>query len=514
MTLNDLFAAGRKGNLIALLAGVILTFAFAPFKIFPLAILSPALLLCTWLKVSPGQAFLRGWLFGLGLFGTGLYWVYISIHTYEDLSVIWSLLITFGFINILALFPALTGYTLNHYFPKNTYYKILLAFPVYWVLFEWVRGWLFTGFPWLSIGYSQLDSFLAGYAPLFSVHGISLTAILCAALLVHAAIQFRKQEKLVAYKNIAVLVFIWIVGGCFSLVMWTTPYRQPIQVSLVQGNITHDITLSPEHLKPILDRYQSLTLPYWKSDIIIWPENAIPVPLQYTGAYLGALDNAARRYNTTFITGIPIKSPKKEGYYNAVIAIGSGNGAYLKTRLVPFAEFVPFAFWLHKFIPSVNTTKSNFISGFAATDINTTPQLNAKGLRISTFIGYEIAFPQQVRSGYADINLLLNVSNNTWSRNPLAEAQYLQMAEMRAVEMRRPLLLVSNDAITAIIGPTGKIEASIPAFTPGVLTHNVQPREGETPWQQTGFDPLLVILAAMLIYAVRKRKTDDANKSL
>jgi apolipoprotein N-acyltransferase len=201
MTLNNLFAAGRKGNLIALLAGAILTFAFAPFKIFPLAILSPALLLCTWLKVTPGKAFLRGWLFGLGLFGAGIYWIYVSIHQYENLSILWSLLITVGFINILALVPALTGCTLNYFFPENTYYKSLLAFPAYWVLFEWVRGWMFTGFPWLSIGYSQLDSFLKGYAPLFSVYGASLTTLLCSALLVDAAIQFRKQEKLLAYKN-------------------------------------------------------------------------------------------------------------------------------------------------------------------------------------------------------------------------------------------------------------------------------------------------------------------------
>src|SRR3990167_4424994 len=172
--INTILAAGLAGNGLAFIAGTLLTLAFAPFSLYPLAVLSPALLLGLWLYVTPKQAFLRGWLYGLGLFGTGVYWVFISIHTYGNASALLAGFITAGFIALLALFPALNGYWLTRFFPALNRTKLLFAFPVIWLFLEWIRSWIFTGFPWLSLGYTQINSPLRGYAPIFSVYGLTL----------------------------------------------------------------------------------------------------------------------------------------------------------------------------------------------------------------------------------------------------------------------------------------------------------------------------------------------------
>ena len=194
MNWNKFFKAGWFGDALSLIAGALLTLAFAPFNITPLAIISPALLLSTWLYVSKARAFFRGWLFGLGLFSTGVYWVFISIHTFGEASLFLSSFITVGFINILALFPAVNGWLLNKYFPTINDGKILCAFPVIWAFLEWVRSWLFTGFPWLSLGYSQVHTPLKGYAPIFSMYGISLALLLNASLIVNAFLYFHKKK--------------------------------------------------------------------------------------------------------------------------------------------------------------------------------------------------------------------------------------------------------------------------------------------------------------------------------
>ena len=179
---------------LALISGAILTLAFAPFNIFPLAVISPALLLLTWLNASPKRAFLRGLLYGIGLFGTGVYWIFISVHTFGNTSLLLASLITGGLIGILGLFPAVNGYLLNRYFPVLNSTKIICAFPAIWLLLEWTRSWIFTGFPWLYLGYTQLNSPLKGYAPVFSVYGVSLAVLVSSSLLLNAIPSLDKKN--------------------------------------------------------------------------------------------------------------------------------------------------------------------------------------------------------------------------------------------------------------------------------------------------------------------------------
>lgn len=501
MTLNHFFAKGLLGNLLSIIAGGLLTLAFAPFSIFPFAVLSTSLLLGLWLYVPPKAAFLRGWLFGLGFFGTSVYWVYISMHNFGNVSTLVAIFITGLFVAILALFPGLSGYFLNRYFPPIKPAKLLYAFPATWVFSEWIRSFLFSGFPWGFLGYSQISSPLKGYAPLLSVYGVSLFVLLSSGLIINAIIYIQQKKYKKSYLSLLMLILIWVIGGCLSFIHWTKPYGAPVKVSLVQGNIEQSLKWSPEQVQPTLDRYKKLTEAHWDSKIIIWPEAAVPLTLQNATDFLEPLSKTAKQKNVALLTGIPVKSPHNLGYYNAVVALGAGAGIYTKERLVPFGEFVPLSNLFQKFFAILDIPMADFIIGPESPD-----PIVASGIKIATFICYEIAFPEQVLSRDGKIGMILTVSNDAWFGKSIAQAQHLEMGQMRAVEMGRPVLFVSNNGLTAFIDDTGKIKSIAPPFETYVLTDYVQAMEGKTPWQRRGMDPILIILFLMLFTAIRLAK--------
>lgn len=485
---------------LALIAGMLLTVAFAPFHIFPLAILCPAILVGAWLQASPKQAFWRGYLFGLGHFTTGIYWVYISIHTFGQASFLLSSIITISLIAILALFPAYTGYLLKRFFPLNNSKNLILAFPALWTLLEWARSLIATGFPWLLLGYSQTTSPLKGYAPILSVYGVSLAVLISSGILVNLALQYKTHRKNMIYSLVGLIV-IWLTGAVLCFIPWTQPTGKPIQISLVQGSIPQELKWSEEALQPSLDRYEQLTQPHWDSQIIIWPEAAIPLALQDAGEFLLKIDQAAKQHKTTVITGIPFKVPQTDNYLNAIITLGEGSGFYAKRHLVPFGEYTPFKNVLQRLLTSLNIPMSDFIpwtqQGRA---------FSAGGTTLSANICYEVAYPELVLNKNETVGMLFTVSNDAWFGQSIAQAQHLQTAQLRALEMRRPMLFAGNNGITAIIQPDGNIQSTIPPYVPGVLTDKVQARSGLTPWQRSQIDPLLIILLLMLGIARRWRK--------
>ncbi len=501
MKIDQLLKPGIFGNCLALLAGAILTLAFAPFFIFPLAILSPALLLALWLHLTPKQAFLRGWLFGLGLFGTGVYWVFISIHTYGNASILLAGFITSVFIAFLALFPAYCGYLLNRYFPYPTEAKIIFAFSSIWLLLEWIRSWLFTGFPWLLLGDSQIYSPLKGYAPIMSVYGVSLVVLLSSGLLVNSVIKAHKHHYKSMVLNLLLIGTLWITGYGLSFLSWTKPQGSPIQVSLIQGNIDQGVKWSDDHLASTLKLYHKLTQENWGSKIIIWPENAIPLSLQNAMPFVDKLGEEAKDNKATLITGIPIQNGNENNYFNAVIAVGHDFNFYLKQRLVPFGEYTPFANYLTKVMDHFNIPMSSMVPSNRKTK-----PLYAQGIEIATFICYEIAFPELVKLQNDNIGILLTVSNDAWFGHSIASSQHMAMAQMRAIELARPVLFVSNTGITSIIRPNGTIQSSIPAFQTAVLTDKVQAMTGKTLWQKRGMDSLLLMAISFLIISIKSQR--------
>jgi apolipoprotein N-acyltransferase len=492
--------AGIIGDALAPIAGALLTLSFAPFGIYPLAIVAILLFMCSLLYATPKRSFWRGFMFGAALFGTGVYWVYISIHTFGEAPIWLSAILTGGLVAILSLFPALNGYLLNRFFPKNNYSKLLLAFPAYWMILEWTRSWIFTGFPWLTLGYSQMDSFLRGYAPIFSVYGVSLMVLITASIFLYCIKLYRHQQIKYLIQSLIFVIIVWVIGGLLTIPVWTDPLGKPVSVSMVQGNIPQSIKWSPESVQPTLSRYHSLTNNHWDSKIIIWPEGAIPLPLPEASDYINALDHEATQHGVTLITGIPIMATVNS-FYNAIVTVGVTKSVYLKQRLVPFGEYTPFKFLLKDILGKLKLPMSDFIPGPGKSQ-----PLVAGGLKISAFICYEIAFPEQVIGRNSDSSILLTVSDDAWFGHSIAQAQHLQMAQMRALELAKPLLFVSNDGLTAAVTSRGAIQAIAPPFTPYVLTADIQPRYGKTPWQLFGLDPVLLIITVMLIAAVKFRK--------
>jgi len=489
------WAAGRIGDLLALVAGAMLPLAFAPYHLFPLAVISPALLFAGWLPSTPRQAFRRGGLYGIGMFGVGVSWIFVSIHEFGSASVPLAVLLTSLFVVTLALFPALLGYLSMLLLARLRRHRgaltpaLLVVLPALWTLFEWWRGWFLSGFPWLNLGTSQIGTPLAGLAPLLGEYGVSWAAVLSAGLVVMAGLRPRR-----AGRYMMLLVVLW--GGAWLLgqVEWTRPKGAPLEVALLQGNVPQEIKWLPEQLGPNLELYSSLTAKHWDSDLVVWPETAITAfYYQLKDGFVRALQQAAEEHGTDLLVGIPVTDPETGNYYNAVMSVGSSPGFYRKHHLVPFGDYVPFEEELRGLIAFFDLPMSSFSPGAARQ-----PMLRAAGHPVGVSICYEDAFGSEVIRTLPEAELLVNVSNDAWWGDSLGPHQHLQVASMRALETGRPLLRATNTGITALVDHHGHIRATAPQFEVAVLTGVVQPREGATPYVRWGNLPIVVLLATML----------------
>lgn len=484
---------------LAALLGISLTLAFAPYGLFPLAIIAPAGLLLLWQGASLKYTFWLGYLFGLGWFGTGVYWVFISVHNIGGVPALFAGLITVGFIAFLSLFPACVGLIINRYFDNNYFNKFCYAFPATWVLGEWIRSWFLTGFPWLLIGYSQTNSPLIGFAPILSVYGVSLITLVMSGFLATLFVNYRLRNFRAVLTSLSIILVIGILGSITNMINWTESTGERIPLSLVQGNIPQTIKWSPEHLQTSLDRYQTLTDDLWKKDqLIIWPESAIPIPLHIAADFVNMLDQKARSTGSQLILGIPIKAQQNEGYYNAIISLGKDKAVYLKKHLVPFGEYVPMGRWLGQLLNFLNIPTSDLIPGRLEQN-----SFSINGYNILPSICYEIAFPALMNTNDPNIHFLLTLTNDAWFGRSAAQAQHLQMAMMRAAEFRRPIVVVSNNGLTALIGPKGQIEALAPPYQTFVLKTEVKPTTGLTPWMRFHMDPVLIMILSFLSICVR-----------
>jgi len=368
-------------------------------------------------------------------------------------------------------------------------------------LSEWLRSFIFTGFPWLFLGYSQTNSPLKGIAPWLGIYGVSLAVLISSALIVNAMLAYKEKIYLHCYKNLFALCFIWLLSHLSTFIPWTQAEGKAIPVALVQGDIPQAIKWSPEHIKLSFDRYVSLTKPLWgKNKLIIWPEAAIPMPLQNARDFIDEMDEQAIKSGSQLILGIPIEA-NANSYYNAIIALGNDKKVYLKRRLVPFGEYTPFSQFFARAFNFMDIPMSDMVPGKPIQE----PFVIGK-IKILPAICYEISFPDLMRTNDETIGFLLTLSNDAWFGESNAEAQHFQMAAMRALEFGRPVLFVSNDGITGVIQPDGKMAAEAPSHVPFVLTTTVQPVYGLTPWMRNGSDPVLFILICFIGAAVRFNK--------
>jgi apolipoprotein N-acyltransferase len=481
--------AQRFGGLFVLIAGAMAVTAFAPLGWFPLAILALAILFNQWLLDTPRQAFWHGALFGLGFFGAGISWVYISIHTYGHVPLVAASLVAIALVLVMALYPAVLGYLLKRIVPARSWPVVVAVFPAGWVLAEWLRGWLFTGFPWLTIGTSQIDSPLAGFAALLGNYGAGWVAALSAGLLLALL------RGLAPIPSLVLLGALWSGGYFADRVEWTGPRGAPLQVALVQGNISQEDKWAPENLLHTLERYSALTFEQQGKDLIVWPETAIPAFYhQVADNFIPHLETELQARGATLLTGIPVLDMTAWRYYNGVMTIGEARRFYHKQHLVPFGEYLPLRWLLGGRLDALAVPDADFSAGDADQVL-----LQAAGVPVSSSICFEVVFGAEIIRALPEAALLVNVSNDAWFGDSLAPHQHLEMARMRAKETGRPMLRATNTGISAIIDHTGRVTARSRQFEEAVVSGTVAPRQGATPYVRFGNLPVLVLALICLL---------------
>ncbi|TMH99084.1 MAG: apolipoprotein N-acyltransferase [Betaproteobacteria bacterium] len=448
------------------------------------------------MRAAPRACFRSGFAFGLGLFGGGVSWVYVSLSQFGGMPAPLAGLATFLFCAFIALFPAAAGW-LQARVPAADGARACLVIPAAWTLFEWLRGWILTGFPWLSAGYAATGWPPQGYAPLLGAYGLSFITLGAAGML----------WGLVTKKKIRFLVLLVAVvgvGQALRTVDWTAPVGEPVRAALLQGNIEQEMKFRAERYARILETYARLA-EETSARLIILPETA--VPRFYDGVepeYLARLDAAAKRNGGDLLLGVPYREAQ-DRYYNSVVTLGTApRQIYHKVHLVPFGEFVPpgFGWVLHV----LQIPLSDFSRGSPAQ----TP-LAVAGQRVAVNICYEDAFGDEIARSLPEATLLVNVSNVAWFGDSLAPSQHLQIARLRAIETGRMHLTAANSGVTAAIDRDGRVLAQLPQFAAGRLEIAAQGYAGATPYVRlrdwpTLVGALLALAIASLIAAAKRSR--------
>src|SRR5574340_571451 len=552
-----LMSQTRKSLLTAFIAGLSCVFGFAPFGLFPVPVLALAVLFALWARAATPRAAGRlGFAFGFGLFAAGIGWIYVALHDYGGMPLWLALPATLLFAAFLALFPALAGYAqarlpaltgavfrspeeegrfrLEAVYSLPAQVSLCVLMPAALVLVEWLRGTIFTGFPWLTLGYAHSDSPLAGYAPLLGVYGVSLVAALSAGLLATIALavfpfppvraepvearseqaeaicssfdKFRTNGLKIPSVWIALIVLavLWLGGALLRSVAWTQPHGEPFSVALVQGNIAQDIKFNEGALVGTLETYRRLTLQN-PARLTILPETALPLLRhEVPPGLVEQLRGHARKNGGDILIGAFERN--NGSYYNGVFTLGTADEQrYRKQHLVPFGEFIPLRPLLGWFINGVLDIP---MGDLARGDARQEP-LNIAGQRVAPNICYEDVFGEEIIRALPQATLLVNVTNDAWYGHSHAAAQHNQISQLRALETGRMMLRATNTGVTSIIGADGRVLQQLPQHQEGVLLGMAQGHQGITPYVRWGNAAVLLLLIAMLAYAWLRGKSID-----
>jgi len=478
----------KSGYSLAFVAGAFCVFGFAPFGFFPLPVLAIAILFSLWQRAgSPSIAAWLGFAFVFGLFSAGVSWIYIALHVYGEMPMWLALPGTLLFAAFLALFTMLAGYLQSRCVVAD-WVRLLLVMPVVWVLAEWVRGTIFTGFPWLVLGYAHSDSPLAGYAPILGVYGVSLVGAVSAGLLAYLYfVRWTRKGKLA----LSLLLLFWLGGMLLCNVDWTQPRGEPFRVALVQGNIAQEIKFNEDALVGTLETYRRLVLEN-NARLTVLPETAIPLLRQAAPpTMIDQLRNHAIKNGGDVLIGSFERDQR--GYYNSVFSVGEANEQYYrKHHLVIFGEFIPLRPLLGWFINDVlNIPMGDLARG----DANQVP-LKVAGQRVAV---YEDAFGEEIIQALPQATLLVNVTNDAWYGDSFAAAQHNQLSQFRALESGRMMLRATNTGVTSIISAKGEVLQQLPQHQEGVLLGMAQGYEGATPYARWGNIAVMLLMALMLI---------------
>ena len=478
------------------MAGAALSFAFAPFGLWPLAVLAPALLFALWQDAPPRRAAWLGFLFGAGTFGAGTWWLYISIHGFGEAPVWLTIVLIVALVAIMAAWQALLGYLAARLLPAGGAARWLIGLPGLWLLVEWWRGWFLSGFPWLSLGYSQTDTPLAALAPVGGVYLLSAVLALAAG----ALLALRRGARAARMAALAVLVAPWVAALALQRVSWTQADGAPVTVAVAQGAVPQDLKWQIQNRLPTRELYRGLNERVLGTRLIVWPESALPELANDAQDFLRQVYGAAHARGSDILMGVV--RADGDDYYNSILALGDEVAFYDKRHLVPFAEYFPVPAFVRSWLRLLSLPYSDFKRGRAGQ-----APLVVGGLKVAATICYEDAFGSEQLGSLRDANLLVNVTNDAWFGRSPARFQHFQIARLRALESGRYLIRAANDGVSAVVGPKGEILAEAAEYRPTVLQGTVQPLRGLTPYARAGNGPVVAVgLFAVLFAASRGRR--------
>lgn len=487
--------------LFSLVSGVVTTLAFAPFDLSWLVFISLATAFYIWDKLPARQAAVSAWLFGMGLHCSGVSWIYYSVHVHGSAPVPFAILLVFLLCCYLSIYPALAAWLVNRYMPNDPVMRLLLFYPAAWVVFEWLQGYVMTGFSWMQLGYTQIEYPLSGFAPVLGNHAVGGAVAVSAGAL---ALLVRQRKCLcisyIVSLTIPVMV-LWLSGALLATINWTERHGAPLKVSVIQGNIAQQDKWKPQMKQPTMRLYRELSLAQQDVDLIVWPETAIPDFEHRATPYLQALSQVMEARGTDLLLGIFVLNEEKR-VLNSVININGG--IYEKRHLVPLGEYIPLRFLIEFFNRFVKIPMSDIASGSEGQ-----PLLTAAGIPLGLSICFEDAFARDVIRDLPEAKLLINFSNDAWFEDSHEPHQHHAIARMRALEAGRSMIRATNTGITALIGPHGNVISQYPQFETGVLKGEIQPYTGTTPFVTWGNGFIVGACSLLLLmFAFKERKKE------
>lgn len=494
MTPNSL---NWRGQALSLLAGAAVPLSLAPFNYWPIAIIALVIFAHSLIGLKGKQALQKSFFFGLGYYGSGASWVFVSIYSFGSTPMPLALSMTALFVAFLALMFSLPWYfshALNR--RQSNHWTMPLNFAALWVLNEWLRSWILTGFPWLYIGYGHLDTPLAGWAPITGIFGLGLILAFSAAWIARLATLKSENQTLTPHLLSGLLVIaLWSGGAVLRDKDWTQANGDPISVGMVQPNIPQNLKWADHFREPTLDRLRTLSENIWSNDWVIWPEAAVPILYHEAGPFLLEMDARAQHENTALITGILYDDHQQRKYFNSILGLGKAQGLYHKQRLVPFGEYVPLERWLRGLIAFFDLPTSVIHRGPSGQQ-----GLLAGNYKIAPSICYEIVYPGLVSDAAAQSDVLLTISNDAWFGHSIGPLQHMEMAQMRALETGRYLIRSTNNGLSGIVDTKGKLIEKSEQFKMQTLSGQVIPMKGLTPFLRWGSSP--VIILSLFIFGI------------
>ncbi|MBE9536343.1 MAG: apolipoprotein N-acyltransferase [Proteobacteria bacterium] len=498
----------KKHLLLSLLSALLYVLATPPVALSLLGWVCLAPLIAAAVEAGTSRlAFKYGFIAGLAASLGLYYWLVFTMHTFGGLAYPLSFLLFLLLAAFLALYWAFFA-CFAHLFYKKGYWLSLLL-PLLWVAMEYLRGWLFTGFPWALLGYTQHGSpYVIQLAEFVGVYGVSALLVLVSVLVYRMWLGFRSSGRFPLKEMVIILLLVTAdVGYGFFKVGSFEPKGRPLKVALVQGNISQGQKWQEGFQSETLDIYHRLSEEALREagrlDLIVWPETAAPFYFQEPGALTTKLLDLTAALDSPLLFGSPAYRMRGRGftYLNSAYLIApSGSGAvktlgrYDKLHLVPFGEYVPLKSVLF-FVSKLTEGVGDFSAGEGVKSL--VVKTPSGDVALGPLICYEGIFPGLVRQfvkGGADV--LVNITNDGWYGRTSAPYQHLSAVIFRAVENGVYLLRAANTGITAIVDPLGRVVKASDLFVEAQLNGEVYISGKKTVY--TGFGDIFAITAFVI----------------